>query len=87
MKILSLRRLLGMAAVYGAAKYVRSQGGIKNALDDLQGRAKKLMDQSGAKPADASLATNTGRGPKSFESEKRSAYASYDLDSDDKLRH
>jgi len=103
MKIFSFRRLLGMAAIYGAVRYIRAHGGPKAAFEELRSKAMDLVasarsaardgaskldeSMSGAK-AGPSFATNVGRGPSSSESPTRgSSYASYDLDSDDKLRH
>ena len=37
MKIFSFKRLLGMTAIYGAVRYVRTNGGAKAMFDDLIG--------------------------------------------------
>lgn len=96
MKIFTLKRLLGMAAIYGAVRYVRAHGGPKAVFDDFSAKARDIMDGAKAKiddakknVADSSLATNTGVGPRVSESStgRGSSYASYDLDADDKLRH
>ncbi|MGE0402833.1 MAG: hypothetical protein AB7T06_39375 [Kofleriaceae bacterium] len=96
MKI-TFKRLLGMAAIYGIVRYVRAHGGPKAVFDDLSTKARDMMDGAKAKMesakrnvADTSFATNTGRnGRVSSEGTvgRGSSYASYDLDSDDKLRH
>jgi hypothetical protein len=97
MQIFTFKRLLGAAAIYGAVRYVRANGGAKAVFDDLSSKARNMV--SGAKEkieeatqnagGDNRFATNTGRGTR-YESEKSprgSSYASYDLDNDDKLRH
>jgi hypothetical protein len=45
MKILSIRRLLGLAAVYGAVQYARKNGGAKSAFNGLLDKAKDLAGQ------------------------------------------
>ncbi len=45
MKILSIKRLLGLAAVYGAVQYARKNGGAKNAFNGLLDKAKDLAGQ------------------------------------------
>lgn len=96
MKIFSFKRLLGLAAVYGAVRYVRAHGGPKAVFDDLSGKARGLMDDAKAKvddvknAAETNFKTNTGRNGR-MDSEKSvgrgPSYASYDLEGDDKLRH
>jgi hypothetical protein len=92
MKIFTFKRMLGMAALYGITRYVRSHGGPKAVFDDLStkardlvGSAKAKVDEAKKNVADTSFATNTGRGPVS--EGRGSSYASFDLDGDDKLRH
>lgn len=98
MKIFTFKRLLGMAAIYGAVRYVRAHGGPKAVFDDLSSKARGLVSNARSKideakdgMGDNSFATNTGRGSSGYSSEKSSgrgsSYASYDLDADDKLRH
>jgi len=96
MKIFSFKRLLGMAAIYGAVRYVKANGGAKAVFDDLSGKARGLMDSAKAKvddvknAADNSFRSNTGRNGRMGSenaSGRGSSYASYDLDGDDKLRH
>lgn len=45
MKIFSIKRLLGLAAVYGAVQYARKNGGAKNAFNGLLDKAKDLAGQ------------------------------------------
>ncbi len=96
MKIFTFKRLLGMAAVYGAVRYVRAHGGPKAVYEDLSSKARDMMDGAKSKidearsnVADTSFASNTGRGQRVSESSsgRGSSYAAYDLDADDKLRH
>lgn len=96
MKIFSFKRLLGMAAIYGAVRYVRANGGAKAVFDDLSSKARGLVDNAKSKADDVknmaenSFASgNTGRNQRMSEnpSGRASSYASYDLDNDDKLRH
>jgi hypothetical protein len=95
MKIITFKRLLGMAAIYGAVRYVRAHGGPKAVFDDLSTKARDLMDGAKSKAdelknaADTNLKTNTGRNGRVSEnpSGRGSSYASYDLDGDEKLRH
>ena len=62
MKIFSIKRVIGLAAIYGAVRYAHKHGGAKNALDELLGKAKKMAggvknDLSGvtANPATTSM--------------------------------
>ncbi len=96
MKIFSFKRLLGAAAVYGAVRYVRANGGPKAVFESLSAKARGMMDDAKAtmddekkNVADTSFATNTGRNGRISEnpSGRGSSYASYDLDGDEKLRH
>ena len=68
MKIFSFKRLLGMAAIYGAVRYVRANGGAKAVFDDLSAKARTMMegaksttDEAKSNVSDTSFATNTGR--------------------------
>ncbi len=50
MRILSIRNLLGAAAVYGAVQYARKNGGFQNAFQQLSGKirqAAKDLDLQG----------------------------------------
>jgi len=40
MKIFSIKRLLGLAAVYGAVQYAKKHGGARNAFNGLLDKAK-----------------------------------------------
>lgn len=95
MQIFSFKRLLGLAAIYGAVRYVRANGGAKAVFDNLSTKARGMMDDAKAKVddvknvAESSFSSNTGRTPRmgADASGRGSSYASYDLDADDKLRH
>lgn len=40
MKIFSIRNLLGVAAIYGAAQYAKKNGGARNAFEGLLAKVK-----------------------------------------------
>ena len=40
MKIFSIKRLIGLGAIYGAVQYARKHGGAKNAFNGLLDKAK-----------------------------------------------
>lgn len=89
MKIFTFKRLLGMAALYGVVRYVRAHGGPKAVFDDLSDKARSMMDRTKAtidearERADAGMANpDGGQGATG-----RGSYASYDVESDDKVRH
>jgi hypothetical protein len=42
MKIFTIKRVLGAAAIYGAVLYARKHGGAKNAFNELLGKAKDV---------------------------------------------
>ena len=46
MKILSLKRLIGLGAIGGAVYYVRKHGGFRNALDELMGKTREADDET-----------------------------------------
>lgn len=46
MRILRIRRLLELAAIYGAVKYVKNQGGVRPALLDVLDRARDALRTS-----------------------------------------
>src|SRR4051812_242676 len=82
MKILSIKRLIGLAAVYGAVQYARKHGGPKNAFNELLGKAKDLAGQvkdevgNVAGTSDVS-STSSGIGSKStYGSSSSSSYSS-----------
>lgn len=58
MKILGLRSILGVAALYGAVRYTRKHGGLRQVIDDTvaqlrdatQARRQQAIDRT---PADA----------------------------------
>ncbi len=42
MKIFGIKRILGLAAIYGAVQYAKKNGGAKNAFNGLLDKAKDL---------------------------------------------
>ncbi len=42
MKIFGIKRILGLAAIYGAVQYAKKNGGAKNAFNGLLEKAKDL---------------------------------------------
>lgn len=86
MKLFSIKRLIGLGAVYAAIQYARRHGGPKNAFNELLGKAKEKMNEakdlvdvegSDKRAADSGFASGSG----SFTSEDRlggaSAYSGY----------
>jgi hypothetical protein len=51
MKLFSIKTMLGMAAVGGAIMYVRQQGGLQKAFDNLMGKKDELLASIDVKPA------------------------------------
>jgi hypothetical protein len=49
MKIFSIKRLIGLAAVYGAVNYAKKNGGAKAAFEGLVGKAKDALNAANAK--------------------------------------
>jgi hypothetical protein len=47
MKLFSIKTMLGMAAIGGAAMYVRKQGGLQKTFDNLMGKKDELLAKSG----------------------------------------
>lgn len=43
MKLFSIKTILGVAAIGGAAMYVRKQGGLQKAYDNLMGKKDELL--------------------------------------------
>ena len=89
MKVFSLKRLIGAAAIYGIVRYVKANGGPQAVFDTLKERVSGMMGAAKSTP-DNSFATNTGRGPSRFESsgvadKTPSSYASYKVDDDKNL--
>ncbi len=64
MKIFSLRNLVGLAAIYGAAQYAKKNGGVRNALTGLVDKVRGVADVQGSdvigKAHDASVAPSYG---------------------------
>lgn len=56
MKIFSIKRLLGLAAIYGGVQYARKHGGAKNAFNGLLEKAKDLA--TGVKNEVSSVASD-----------------------------
>lgn len=46
MKLFSIKRLIGLGAVYAAVQYARRHGGAKNAFNELLGKAKEKMSEA-----------------------------------------
>ncbi len=42
MKIFGIKRILGLAAIYGAVQYAKKNGGARNAFNGLLDKAKEL---------------------------------------------
>lgn len=59
MKIFSIKRLLGLAAIYGGVQYARKHGGAKNAFNELLGKAKDFA--SGVKQEVSSVASDASK--------------------------
>jgi hypothetical protein len=54
MKIFSVKRMLGLAAIGGAIAYARKHGGFKQAFNDLMAKKDDLLRQVKDKNVDAS---------------------------------
>ena len=87
MKVFSLKRLIGMAALYGIVRYVKAAGGPKAAMDDLRLRMNELM--GAAKSGVGNLAGETGSGAKfggvAPKESTTPSYASYKVGDDRNL--
>lgn len=46
MKLFSIKRLIGLGAIYGAVQYARRHGGPKNAFNELLGKAKDKINEA-----------------------------------------
>jgi len=46
MKLFSIKRLVGLGAVYAAVQYARRHGGAKNAFNELLGKATEKMSEA-----------------------------------------
>ena len=83
MKILTFKRLLGLAAIGGAVQYARKHGGFQNAWTELKGKARDFGKELSGKPAQASkldevggdFGTSGGIGSRSFERGIGSSYS------------
>ena len=49
MKLFSIKTMLGMAAIGGAVVYVRKQGGLQKAFDNLMAKKDELLDANDVK--------------------------------------
>jgi hypothetical protein len=47
MKLFSIKTMLGMAAIGGTVMYVRKQGGLQKAFDNLMGTKDELLAKAG----------------------------------------
>jgi hypothetical protein len=84
MKIFSIKRMLGLAAIYGAVQYARKNGGAKSAFNGLLDKAKDFAsgltnevgsvasDASASKTASSPYASSSGIGSRSTGSESTS---------------
>jgi len=66
MKIFSLRNMVGLAAIYGAAQYAKKHGGVRNALTGLVDKVRGVADVQRSdvigKAHDASVGPSYGTG-------------------------
>ena len=46
MKLFSIRRIIGLGAIYAAVQYARRHGGPKNAFNELLGKAKEKINEA-----------------------------------------
>ena len=86
MKLFSIKRLIGLGAIYGAVQYARRNGGAKNAFNQLLGKAKEKINEAKdfvGEPADKAVDDKSplASGSSSFASEDRlggaNAYGGY----------
>lgn len=88
MKIFSVKRLIGAAALYGIVRYVKANGGPKAVLDDLKLKVNDVIGSAKTK-TDTNFATNTGRGTSPSDGastpDKPTTYASYKVDDERNL--
>ena len=86
MKLFSIRRLIGLGAIYGAVQYARRHGGPKNAFNELLGKAKDKINEAKDFVGEANDKAPDGKsdfasGSSSFASEDRiggaNAYGGY----------
>lgn len=73
MKLFSIKRIIGLGALYGAIQYARRHGGPRNALNELLGKAKNLAGQPAADRA-SDFASGTG----AYGSAERTGYGTDD---------
>ncbi len=80
MKIFGIKRILGLAAIYGAVQYAKKNGGAKKAFNGLLDKAKdlagKVKDEVGqvASKAETNLPSTT---PRPAEYSSTAGYGSY----------
>ena len=59
MRMLSLRNLIGLGAIGGIAYYARKNGGLKNAWENIVGKAREAKDEMIGKAHDTTTQTGT----------------------------
>lgn len=64
MKIFGLRNLVGLAAIGGAAYYVKKQGGLKNAIEQLMKKRDEVVDFIGKQRDEVAKAAAPANGAK-----------------------
>ena len=73
MKIFSIRNLLGVAAIYGAAQYAKKNGGARNAFEGLLAKVKDAAnlkkDELIGRAHDASVGSKQGVEPAASQKE------------------
>lgn len=86
MKLFSIKRLIGLGAIYGAVQYARRHGGPKNAFNELLGKAKDKINEAKDFVGEANVKAPDGKsdlaaGSSAFASEDRlggaNAYGGY----------
>jgi len=64
MKIFSLRNMVGLAAIYGAARYAKNNGGVRQAVaglvDKVRGAVSTKQDDRVGSAHDASIGPSYG---------------------------
>ena len=64
--MITFKRILGLAAVYGVFRYIRANGGPEQAFSALKEKAQGLFNSTSTpqKHVDTSFATNVGMSPR-----------------------
>ncbi len=86
MKLFSIKRLIGLGAIYAAVQYARRHGGAKNAFNELLGKAKDKINEAKDRVGEAKDnvsdgASDVAQGSGAYASEDRlgaaNAYSGY----------